>query len=166
MTPHTDCARGEDVFIPKLQIVPRNVPFQFWWLQFLLHLAFAKSINKAYRQSLRVSDIHLEVNCFLTDNYMHMQCITETEIRTKHIYIHLRTYQKFCVSRDIILNATWLYMFNQQWTLYRKLHSKRTYYKCYDFVLRLEVKIIHSEKVYIMSLSLFLPCCFHCLLSS
>jgi len=84
-----------------------------------------------------------------------------------HIYIHLlQTFQKICVSRDIILNATWLYMFNKQWTLYSKLCSKSTYFKFYGVVLRLKVKIIHSEKRYIISLFLFLPCCFHNLFSS
>jgi len=72
LMPHTDCARGEDVFIPKLPIISPDVPLQFRWLQFLLNLAFGKSINKAYRQSHRASDIHLEVNCFLLDNYMYM----------------------------------------------------------------------------------------------
>lgn len=58
-----------------------------------------------------------------------------------HTYIHLlRTYQKLSVSRDITLNATWLYIFNKQWTLYSNLHSKSTYFKFYNFVLRLKVK--------------------------
>jgi hypothetical protein len=86
--------------------------------------------------------------------------------RRPQIYTSPKDIQKLSVSRDIIWNATWLYMFNKQWTLYSMLHSKSMYFKFYDFVLRLKVKIIHSEKGYIMSLFLFLPRCCHCLLSS
>jgi len=42
----TGCAKGEDVFIPKIPILPTDMPFEFKRLQFLVRLAFAMFINK------------------------------------------------------------------------------------------------------------------------
>lgn len=41
------CAKGEDVFIPRIPMVPTDMPFEFKCLQFPVRLAFAMSINKA-----------------------------------------------------------------------------------------------------------------------
>ncbi|CAF1454121.1 unnamed protein product [Rotaria sp. Silwood1] len=60
----TGCARGEDVFIPRIPMIPNDIPFEFKRLQFPVRLAFAMSINKAQGQSLKVAGIHLETPCF------------------------------------------------------------------------------------------------------
>ena len=60
----TGCARGEDVFIPRIPMIPTDMPFEFKRLQFLVRLAFAMSINKAQGQSLKVAGINLESPCF------------------------------------------------------------------------------------------------------
>ncbi|CAF2084545.1 unnamed protein product, partial [Rotaria magnacalcarata] len=54
----------EDVFIPRIPMVPNDMPFQFKRLQFPVRLAFAMSINKPQGQSLKVAGINLGAPCF------------------------------------------------------------------------------------------------------
>ena len=60
----TGCAKGEDVFIPRIPLSPTDMPFEFKRLQFPVRLAFAMSINKAQGQSLKVAGINLSNPCF------------------------------------------------------------------------------------------------------
>jgi ATP-dependent DNA helicase PIF1 len=60
----TGCGSGESVFIPRIPIIPNDLPFSFKRLQFPVRLAFAMTINKAQGQSLRVAGINLEQPCF------------------------------------------------------------------------------------------------------
>jgi hypothetical protein len=60
----TGCAKGDDVFIPRIPMIPSDMPFEFKRLQFPVRLAFAMSINKAQGQSLKVAGINLETPCF------------------------------------------------------------------------------------------------------
>ncbi len=60
----TICAKGEDVFIPRIPMVPTDMPFEFKRRQFPVHLACEISINKAQGLSLKVSGINLEFCCF------------------------------------------------------------------------------------------------------
>jgi ATP-dependent DNA helicase PIF1 len=60
----TGCAKGEDVFIPRIPITSTDMPFTFKRLQFPVRLAFAMSINKAQGQSLKIAGINLETPCF------------------------------------------------------------------------------------------------------
>ena len=60
----TGCAKGENVFIPRIPLIPTDMPFDFKRLQFPIRLAFAMSINKAQGQSLKVAGIALEEQCF------------------------------------------------------------------------------------------------------
>jgi hypothetical protein len=60
----TGCARGEDVFIPRIPIIPSDMPFQFKRLQLPVRLCFAMSINKSQGQSLRVVGVDLTNPCF------------------------------------------------------------------------------------------------------
>jgi hypothetical protein len=60
----TGCAKGEDVFIPRIPLLPSDLPFQFKRLQFPVRLAFAMSINKSQGQSLKVAGVNLETSCF------------------------------------------------------------------------------------------------------
>lgn len=55
---------GEEVLIPRIPLIPSDVPFQFKRLQFPVRLAFAMTINKAQGQSLEVCGLNLEVPCF------------------------------------------------------------------------------------------------------
>ena len=60
----TGCAAGQDVFIPRIPLIPSDMPFEFKRLQFPLRLSFAMSINKSQGQSLKVAGIHLMTPCF------------------------------------------------------------------------------------------------------
>lgn len=56
--------RGEHVLIPRIPIIPTDLPFEFKRLQFPLRLASAMTINKAQGQSLRICGVNLEKPCF------------------------------------------------------------------------------------------------------
>jgi ATP-dependent DNA helicase PIF1 len=60
----TGCAKGRDVFIPRMPLIPTDLPFDFKRVQFPVRLAFAMSINKAQGQSLKIAGIHLQNPCF------------------------------------------------------------------------------------------------------
>lgn len=56
--------KGEDVFFPRIPLLPSDLPFSFRGLQFPITLAFAMSINKSQGQSLKLVGIDLEEPCF------------------------------------------------------------------------------------------------------
>lgn len=56
--------KGEDVLIPRIPMIPTDLPFEFKRLQFPIRLAFAMTINKAQGQSLQVCGLNLENPCF------------------------------------------------------------------------------------------------------
>lgn len=56
--------KGEEVLIPRIPLIPHDLPFDFKRLQFPVRLAFAMTINKAQGQSLEVCGINLESPCF------------------------------------------------------------------------------------------------------
>ena len=60
----TGCGKGTDVFIPRIPLIPSDVPFQFKRLQFPIRISFAMSINKSQGQTLAVAGLHLEDSCF------------------------------------------------------------------------------------------------------
>jgi ATP-dependent DNA helicase PIF1 len=39
--------KGEDVLLPRIPMIPTDMPFEFKRLQYLVRLAFAMTINKA-----------------------------------------------------------------------------------------------------------------------
>ena len=55
---------GEAVLIPRIPMIPTNLPFQFKRLQFPIRLAFAITINKAQGQSLEKYGIDVNTDCF------------------------------------------------------------------------------------------------------
>lgn len=56
--------KGEDVLLPRIPMIPTDLPFDFKRLQFPVRLAFAMTINKAQGQSLEVCGLDLEQPCF------------------------------------------------------------------------------------------------------
>lgn len=56
--------KSEDVLIPRIPMIPTDMPFQFKRLQFPIGLAFAITINKAQGQSLELCGLDLDVDCF------------------------------------------------------------------------------------------------------
>ncbi|GFX55629.1 uncharacterized protein TNCV_269171 [Trichonephila clavipes] len=57
-------AKGDNVLIPRIPIIPNNLPFNFKRLQFPLKVAFSITINKSQGQTLKVAGIHLGSPCF------------------------------------------------------------------------------------------------------
>ncbi|GFW38335.1 ATP-dependent DNA helicase [Trichonephila clavipes] len=56
--------KGEDVLLPRIPMIPTDMPFEFKRLQFPVRLTFAMTINKAQGQSLQVCGLNLENPCF------------------------------------------------------------------------------------------------------
>ncbi|XP_062976369.1 ATP-dependent DNA helicase PIF6-like [Elgaria multicarinata webbii] len=56
--------KGEDVLIPRIPMIPTDMPFQFKRLQFPIRLPFAITINKAQGQSLELCSLDLDTDCF------------------------------------------------------------------------------------------------------
>ncbi|XP_067945089.1 ATP-dependent DNA helicase PIF1-like [Watersipora subatra] len=66
----TGAAMGEQVFIPRIPLIPTNVPFQLKRIQFPVRLSFALTINKSQGQTLKTVGIHLLTPCSLMDSCM------------------------------------------------------------------------------------------------
>ena len=60
----TGPGKGNNVFIPRIPLIPSDMPFQFKRLQFPINLCFAMSINKAQGQTLKVVGVNIESPCF------------------------------------------------------------------------------------------------------
>lgn len=60
----TGKAKEEVVLIPRIPLIPTDMPFEFKRLQFPVRLSFAMSINKAQGQTLQVCGVNLEEPCF------------------------------------------------------------------------------------------------------
>lgn len=56
--------KGTDVLLPRIPMIPTDLPFDFKRLQFPVRLAFAMTINKAQGQSLQVCGLNLANPCF------------------------------------------------------------------------------------------------------
>jgi ATP-dependent DNA helicase PIF1 len=57
-------AQGEQVFIPRIPIIPTDMPFEFKRLQFPIKHSFAMTINKSQGQTLKVVGLQLQEPCF------------------------------------------------------------------------------------------------------
>lgn len=65
----TGCAQGESVFVPRIPLIPNDLPFDFKRLQFPLKVCFAMTINKSQGQTLKYAGVDLREHCF-----SHGQC--------------------------------------------------------------------------------------------
>lgn len=60
----TGTYKGTDVLLPRIPMIPTDLPFEFKRLQFPIRLAFAMTINKSQGQSLQVCGLNLSNPCF------------------------------------------------------------------------------------------------------
>ncbi|XP_025425057.1 uncharacterized protein LOC112693976 [Sipha flava] len=60
----TGKTKGEFALVPRIPLIPTDMPFEFKRLQFPVRLSFAMSINKAQGQTLQVCGLDLEEPCF------------------------------------------------------------------------------------------------------
>lgn len=60
----TGKAKGEIVLIPRIPLIPTDMPLEFKRLQFPVRLSFAMTVNKAQGQTLQVCGVNLEEACF------------------------------------------------------------------------------------------------------
>lgn len=56
--------KDEEVLIPRIPMIPTDMPFEFKRIQFPIRLAFAMTINKSQGQSLTICGLNLENACF------------------------------------------------------------------------------------------------------
>lgn len=80
----TGTAKGESVLIPRIPIIPNNLPFQFKRLQFPIKLAFTMTINKSQGQTLKVAGIHLATPCF-SHGQLYVGCSRVSSAQNLHV---------------------------------------------------------------------------------
>jgi hypothetical protein len=84
----TGCGKGEDVFIPRIPLIPSDVPIPFKRLQFPVRLSFAMTINKSQGQTLNVAGLQLEDSCF-SHGQLYVGCSRVGSPR--HLFIYAPT---------------------------------------------------------------------------
>ncbi|GBP40855.1 ATP-dependent DNA helicase pif1 [Eumeta japonica] len=57
-------SKGEVCLIPRIPMIPTDMPFEFKLLQYPVRLSFAMSINEVQGQTLHVCGVNLEESCF------------------------------------------------------------------------------------------------------
>jgi ATP-dependent DNA helicase PIF1 len=65
--------RCENILLPRIPIIPTNVPIQFKRLQFPIRLAFAMTINKSQGQTMSVYGLDLNTSYF-SHGQLYMAC--------------------------------------------------------------------------------------------
>ncbi|GBL97978.1 hypothetical protein AVEN_126877-1 [Araneus ventricosus] len=100
MTGH---AAGEDVFIPRIPIIPSDFPFQFKRIQFPVRLSFAMSINKAQRKSSKVVGLDLLKPCFSHDQ-LYVSCSRVEKVNNLVHPSSKRKNKEYRLSRSSVAN--------------------------------------------------------------
>ena len=79
---------GEDVFIPRIPLIPTDMPFKFKRLQFPIRLCYSMSINKSQGQSMKV--VGLNYHNHASHMVSSMWVVRELANQTAFTYMHLR----------------------------------------------------------------------------
>ncbi|GBO22841.1 hypothetical protein AVEN_215853-1 [Araneus ventricosus] len=77
--------KGQDMFIPRIPLVPTDIPFSFKRLKFPVRLAFALTVNKGKGQLIRRCGVNLESPCF-SHGQLYVACSRVGS--RKHLFIH------------------------------------------------------------------------------
>ncbi|XP_060810039.1 ATP-dependent DNA helicase pif1-like [Amyelois transitella] len=78
-------AKGDNVLIPRIPIIPNNLPFNCKRLQFPLKVAFSMTINKSQGQTLKVAGLHLGTPCF-SHGQLYVACSRVSKAKNLHVY--------------------------------------------------------------------------------
>ncbi|XP_055917338.1 uncharacterized protein LOC129949727 [Eupeodes corollae] len=81
----TGVGKGNSVIIPRIPIIPTDLPFQFKRVQFPVKLSFAVTMNKAQGQTLQVAGVHLENPCF-SHGQLYVACSRVSNAWNLHIF--------------------------------------------------------------------------------
>lgn len=81
----TVAAKGENVLIPRIPIIPNDLPFQFKRLQYPLKVAFSMTINKSQGQAMVVAGLHLGTACF-SHGPLYVACSRVSSARNLHVF--------------------------------------------------------------------------------
>ena len=81
----TGFGKGEDVFIPRIPLIPNDFPFEFKRLQFPVRLSFAMTINKSQGQTMKVVGVNLETPCF-SHGQLYVACSRVGSPKNLHIF--------------------------------------------------------------------------------
>jgi ATP-dependent DNA helicase PIF1 len=81
----TGKAKGRDVFIPRIPLIPSDMPFEFKRLQFPIKASFAMSINKAQGQSLKVVGLNLAEPVF-SHGQLYVACSRAQDSKQLYMY--------------------------------------------------------------------------------
>ena len=84
----TGCGKGESIFVPRIPVVPTDMPFEFKRLQCPVRLAVTLSINKTQRQSLKGADINLETLCISHDQ-LYVMCSRVGIAKSSDVFVLL-----------------------------------------------------------------------------
>jgi hypothetical protein len=96
----TGCAKGENVFIPRIPLISEDLGFTFQRLQFPVRIAFAMTINKAQGQSLTVAGINLENPCF-SHGQLYVACSRVGNPNNLYIYCNDRQTQNIVYEKAL-----------------------------------------------------------------
>jgi ATP-dependent DNA helicase PIF1 len=69
----TGNVESETVFIPRIPLIPMDLPFNFKRLQFPVRLAFTITINKSQGQAIKYCGVDLRSPCF-SHGQLHVAC--------------------------------------------------------------------------------------------
>lgn len=94
--------KGEDVLIPRIPMIPSDLPFNFKRLQFPVRLAFAMTINKAQGQSLEMCGLNLEYPVF-SHGQLYVACSRVG--KPSDLFIHKMVKQRMlCIKEHCKIN--------------------------------------------------------------
>jgi len=76
---------GQQVLLPRIPIIPSDLPFQFKRLQFPIRLSFAMTINKSQGQTIKVVGVNLDKPCF-SHGQLYVACSRVSSAESLFIY--------------------------------------------------------------------------------
>lgn len=77
--------KGENVLIPRIPMIPTDMPFSFKRLQFPIRTAFAITITKSQGQSMQICGINLE-NPVFSHGQLYVACSRVGKPQALYIY--------------------------------------------------------------------------------